>query len=101
MIGPRYTGKRSLRAAHTAKPISNIPATMARPPGLERRMSPAPIVLKSRTIPLMACSRAAVTAAGTMAREGHRSRVEKVISAEGSASPISGTTSRLTGKPAP
>ena len=31
--------------------------------------------------------------------EGQRSRVAKVIRAEGSARPISGTTSRLTGKP--
>ena len=36
---------------------------------------------------------------GTMASEGHTSRVAKVMRAEGSASPISGTTSRLTGKP--
>ena len=93
------TGKRLLRAAQTARPISRIPATMARPPGLEMRMSPAPMPLNSCTIPLMVCSRAAVMTAGAMATEGQRSRVAKVMRAEGSAKPISGTTSKLTGRP--
>jgi hypothetical protein len=62
-------------------------------------MSPAPMELKGRTIPLIACSNAAVTAAGAIATAGQRSKTVNVMSAEGSANPINGTTSRLTGRP--
>ncbi len=72
----RATGKRLLRAAQTARPISRMPATMASVPGLEMRMSPAPMPLR-RTMPLMVCSRAAVTVAGAMASEGEMSRGSK------------------------